>query len=171
MHINDVAGNFRKALATNSTDNSYAARPATITYPAGAGVVNLTGSIPGSVPQRMLVIPYGGGSGGSGKTLAVRVIGWAPVGSLWVPTVLGAYDCTTGTAVGVAGQPVLDTENFASTLTVTANMATDGQGVTSVSPQDNTPGHFLFSIKGFSLVEFLFKITTATNANALYRVF
>jgi hypothetical protein len=158
-----------KARTANSTDASYPAKAPTTTAPSSDGVVAVSDGAAPASPQTLLVLPYL--LGNNNGTFSVRVIGWDLASTLWVPKVLAEYDCTAGNVTGVAAADVLDTEFFADTLSLVANMGTNAEGTTKVSPQDDTPGHFLVQVRGCRKVEFLFKKGTGTSANALYRAY
>lgn len=172
MFLHVEAQAYKKArTAGNSTDAAYPARPPTITEPADDGVINTADLSGAAAPDSLIVIPYV--LGANNNTFSCRVIGWSQITlsgvSLWIPEVLAEYDCTAGNIPGVAASPVLNTEFLPDTLSLVANMGTDAQGTTKVSPQDDTPGHFVVKTRGARKVEFLFKKGTGTSANALYR--
>lgn len=187
-----LARPWQKARATNATDTSFSARPPTITEPSGDGVVGLAGPAPGGVaPGRVVFIPYGAGD--DDDVFDLRLLGWRRVGSgagpadvLWVPTILAQFTCTMGTAVGVAGAPVVATERFCDTIvihaTITAQLKstdTDGAGAASTghvlvcSPANNLVAHAVVLTEGCEKVELLFDMTTGdpTNGNCLVSFF
>lgn len=162
-------GGLAKALAANATDTSFASRVPTTTEPTGDGVVGLRSHPDQVVPTWLLLVPYG--TGDANDAFDVRVVGWRRVGTLWVPTTLLEFTATLGTAVGVAGADVADTEKFADTVSDPAT----GKGSVGVdcqptSPADNTVAHYLVDTRGCPKVEFLFDATTGdpTGANLLY---
>lgn len=169
MLIENGAEPFVKSLDTNSTDVSYASRIPTVTAPASDGVINLVPGTSGLTPTAILVMPFGAGADNS--TASVRVIGWDNIGSLWIPTLLCEYDCTFSAAIGIAGQSVINTDRFADGFALVANQGVDAQGTTKVAPANDVPGHFTVSVKGCKKVELVYKVGTATNANALYRAY
>jgi hypothetical protein len=169
MQILNGAVPFIKVLTANTTDASYDAKIATVTEPTNEGVINLVPGTSGLSPQNLLVIPFGAGA--DNATMSVRVIGWTNISTLWIPFVLAEYDATLSAAVGIAAQSVINTDRFADTLALVANQGTDAQGTTKVSPANDVPGHFTVSSKGCKKMELVFKVGTATNANALYRAY
>lgn len=169
MLIQNNAEPFVKSLDTNSTDVAYASRIPTVTAPSSDGVINLVPGTSGVTPSTLLVMPFGAGADNS--TISVRVLGWVNIGSLWIPTVLCEYDCTLSAAVGIAGQSVINTDRIADGFSLVANQGVDAQGTTKVAPANDTPGHFTVNVKGCKKVELVYKVGTATNANALYRAY
>lgn len=173
--------NFFKARSVNATDTSFPAKIPTTTEPqndagtaTGASVIDVGGKDGSTAPAGLLVVPYGLGANNDG--FSVRVIGWSRVKDrstsnlldLWVPVRLCEVACLMGTAVGIVGSAVLATEAFCDTLTLVTNMGTQGTNVDVVSPQDNSVGHFLVSLKGVQKVELVFDNTTNTpSMNAL----
>jgi hypothetical protein len=174
---------FRKALSANSNDSSFASRVPTVVEPTSDGVVNLAWPHGGTVPQSLLVLPYGLGS--DNDAFDLRVIGWRHIGAvgqgpalaaLWVPTILVEVTCTISAAVGVAGSPVLNTERFADTITVksagfeptyTADTTRAGS-VRIFSPTNDLVGWFVLALDGLEKIEFTFDQTTNTpTMNAL----
>lgn len=124
---------FKKAWTANANTSSFASRIPTITEPTNDGVLDIKGD--GLVvPSQMLIIPYG--LGADDDAADMRVIGWRHAGpvdlqggtrALWIPTILGEFNCTFSTAVGVAGSFVLNTERFADTITIQALATTGGR--------------------------------------------
>jgi hypothetical protein len=171
MYLNQASRTLAKVRATSSTDAAYPSRPPTTTTPADDGVITLDSSTSAAnpeVPQLLMVIPYV--LGVNNDTASIRVLGWDYTGALWLPKVLCEYDYTAGNVTGVAGSTVLNTEFFADPLTLVASMGTNNEGTTKVSPANDTPAHFLVSVKGVKRVEFLFKKgVTPTSMNALYK--
>jgi hypothetical protein len=145
---------FGELLATNSTDTAFTANAATATEPTGAGIIDL-GARPNGMPNTLLLVPFGAGAGDT--TFDMRVTGWAYVGTLWVPVVLAEFNCTLGTATGVAGQPVANTDQFVDTITLaTAHAGSNGVSVSVVSPAGNLVAHALVDCKGFGKIEIEF---------------
>ncbi len=93
------------------------------------------------------------------------MLGWRPSGALWIPTILAEVSCTLSTAVGVAGQDILDTERIADTIS--GVIGTAGSDYQIFSPANNTPAYILVDTKGCPDIEVLFSVGTATGANAL----
>lgn len=176
---------FRKALTTNSTSSSFPSKIPTVTEPTNDGVIDFRrGGANNSVPQFMQVLPYGLGS--DEDAFSLRILGWRHIGEgppqgsptwLWVPVILAELTCTLGTAAGIAGAQVLNTELFADTLTIvsepTITAATTRQGtVDMMSPANNTPAWFSLALDGHEKIEFVFDQTTNTpTMNALVSFF
>jgi hypothetical protein len=161
--VDTLLSQYIKALSANSTDTSFDQAPTT-TKPSGDGVIEARrfGEFTNST---LLVVPYGVGS--ADDTFDLRVIGWRCIDTLWVPTILCQVACTLGTATGVDGAAVDNSESFADTISLTSPYGTSGVDVQVSSPADNTVGHFLVDAKGHELIEFCFDLGTADSANAL----
>lgn len=173
MYLDQLSRPFAKAWAANANTSSFASKIPTITEPTNDGVVNLTAgySAGGITPITMMVLPYG--LGADEDAFDMRIIGWrhigpaAPAIPLWVPTILGQFSCTLGTAAGVAGAPVLNTELFADTITVgseptiTADVTRFGT-VRVYSPTANLVAYLIIQVYGCEKVEFSFDQTTNT---------
>ncbi len=181
MQLETLSRPFQKALTTNSAATSFASKIPTITEPANDGVINLVAG-GNSVPQRMIVLPYG--LGADNDVFDLRIIGWRHIGAgptaaavLWVPTILAGLTCTISAVVGIALAPVIETERFADTITLTANTAeptitaaTTRQGTVLIhSPTtDFAPAYAIVTLYGVEKVEFSFDPTTNTpTMNAL----
>ncbi len=162
-----------KWLTTAATDATFPATIPTATEPTGDSIVDLSGQ----KYRKIRVMPFGAGA--DNDTHVIRVIGWNQVGStsdstlIWVPSLLASYTSTLSTLVGVSGKVVTDSERFADTLVIVANMGTDAQGTVKVSPADNlTPAYFICELNGAQKVQVTFDLTgTSTSANALYELF
>jgi hypothetical protein len=155
---------FRKALTTNANSSSFPSKVPTITEPTNDGVIDLK-NVGLTIPQKMLVLPYGLGS--DNDVFDLRVIAWRLVGVLWVPYLLGKFTCTISAAVGVAGADVLNTERFADTITVgneptvTADVTRQGT-VQVMSPTGDLVAYLIIELNGAAKVEFIFDQTTGT---------
>lgn len=154
---------YAKVRSTNATDTSFTAPAATTTRPASAGVVNLRRF--GTIPEWLMVVPYG--TGDADDVFDMWITGWRKISTLWVPTRLVKLTCTLGTAVGVSGAAITDSELFADTIT--ASMGISNVSYQLFSPTDNTPAHALVAPNGCELLEFTFDTTTGdpTGCNAL----
>jgi hypothetical protein len=149
---------FAKVRSANSTDATFAARPPTVTQPAGDGVIAWAGK------DSLLLLTYGAGADNS--TVDVRVLGWQQIAGLWVPAFLCQATFTLSAIVGVAGQAVLNTERFADTVSIT-----NGIGVGGTPVGDSAPATLEVPVGPYDLVEVLFDLGTATSANCLYSAF
>lgn len=151
------AAPLNKAHATNSSATSFAAKVATVTEPAGTGVINVQGA------DTVELMPYG--TGADDTTFDMRVIGWRALRGTWVPTQICTISCTLSTAVGDGGGQLTTSERFADTITV-------GSGI-AVAPSvaANTPALVSIDSSGFEYVEMIFDMTGATDANALVAAF
>jgi hypothetical protein len=158
----DIASDFQKARSANSTDSSYLSRIPTTTEPTQDGVL-VPGRLAGKSFETLLVLPYGQGS--DDTTINLRIVGWSKINTLWVPTLLAELAGTLSQVTGVSGASVLDTERFADILSLTNGIAV------LVNPtSDSFPAYASVGVEGFQKVEFLFKLGTATQANALVKV-
>ena len=172
MLIETLSTPFRKVLATNATDTSFASKIPTGTEPTNDGVIDLATG--GSTSQNaLLLVPYG--TGGDNDTFAMRVIAWdfidgsTVTSRLWVPIVLTELTCTMSATVGVANKALVATERFVDTLVlVTGN---DDISIDIVSPTADEVAHAVLDVKGFRKVEFSFDMTAAgsTGANCLIK--
>lgn len=175
---------FRKVRRTNATDTSFPSRVPTATEPVSAGTASATsqdvidlltpGVHNGGVQTRGLFVPYM--LGDDNDVMAVRVIGWRRVGinpetDLWIPVKLAEVTCTGCAAVGVAGMAVLNTERFCDTLALVDG--NDDVSIDIVSPEDDTVGHFVLDLKGFTKIEITFDMTTGdpTSGNCLVALY
>lgn len=153
---------YEKCLTTNASDASFPSRVATATEPSGGGVVAL-----GLGEDTIELLPYG--TGNDDTTFDIRVIGWRKIvdssTSLWVPYVICQAQCVNSTAVGVSGKPVVNTERFSDSNTITY-----GVGVSPTVPA-NTIAPLYVDVSGFAKFEVTFDMTGATNANALYAAY
>lgn len=167
MLLETLKSPFARVLAANATDAGFPSRIPTLTQPTLA-----IGSLDGGVQQNgVRIVPFAVGA--DDTTFAFRVIGWHYIGSgpsrLWIPVPLGEFNCTTCTAVGVAGGAVLNTERFCDTIALQGTTANANVGVEIVSPANNTIAYVLVDLKGAPLFEVTFDIGTGpTEMNALY---
>lgn len=176
----DLSRNFTKALATNANTSSFASKIPTVTEPSGDGIHDIRG--PGlEVPQRILLLPYGLGS--DNDVFDMRLIGWKRIyvdsktkPTLWVPMVLAGLSATISAAVGVANSPVLNTERFADTITVTSGYEPDTTADTTnngtfviQSPTNDLVAWAIVNLYGVEKIEFTFDQTTNTpTCNCLF---
>lgn len=186
-----IARPFKKARAVNSTSSAFPSLVAEIDLQyvdagtaAGRSIIPISsGRGGGYVPKRMEIWPYAVGA--KSDAFSMRAIGWRrvlPVGSgeprtLFVPGVIINAVCTVGSFTGLAGFPVLDTELFVDTITMTnPNEPTklgnstlrDGFTKTFTFAND-TPARVQIMVEGFEAVELQWDQTTNTpTMNALY---
>ncbi len=170
---------YKKALAANANTSSFPSKVPTTTEPANDGVIDLvTDGI--AVSRKLHVVPYGLGS--DDNTYDMKVLGWRHIGAkspgnevLWVPTTIGEFTVTLGSATGVALAPVLATELFADTIVEKSSALMpkltgfDGSSSTTFqgqhviySPADNTVAWALIDLYGFEKIEFVFDQTGGT---------
>ena|SRR3990167_10756306 len=161
MNIATLSRDWTKALTTNSTDASFDSLIPTVTEPVGDGVVSV--ATLGQTENNVIVILYG--TGNADTTFSHRLTGWTHLGTLWVPSPIIEIAATLGTAVGVSGELVANTEKFVDTITKTAGPST----AELLSPADNRIAWYMIDSLGFEKLEFGFDMTGATNANALFR--
>jgi hypothetical protein len=103
----------------------------------------------------------------------MRALGWRQItntlGTLYIPIVLCEVACTLGSATGIAGAPVLNTELFVTTITLTTG--NNNVDVDFISPGSNLIGSVMLNVKGCPIVETEFAITASTTSmNCLYAV-
>jgi len=166
-----------KARKVNQTSASFVAKIPKAAEPIGdAGDATGSSIIEGSYLSKvnkavMVLIPYGVGA--ANTTFSIQVIGWTVVDQgkstqEWIPVELCELLCTLGTMTGIAGGAVLDTENFADTITLT--FGNDNVSVDRSSPANNGVGHAVVSLKSFAKFELSFQTgSSATSCNALIR--
>ena len=160
---------LRKALASNSTDNSWSAKAPTTTKPSGNGVFELSAS--GKVDKWLVLQPFG--SDAQNEAFDVRVWGWvkgddddSTISNLWVPALLADLTCTLG---NIAASD-LGTNNFlADTITENDGDSDGGVLVETVSPAEDLPSAVHVNLRGCGLMEFAFNRDTAAPANCLFR--
>lgn len=188
-----LARPLKKVRTVNSTPTSFTAPVCEIDLSmtdagteTGRSIIDLSvnGGGAGLVPKLMELWPYGIGT--ADDVFSMRVIGWTrvlPIGaseprSFWVPGLIVDAACTISTFVGLAGFPVLDTEKFADTITITtANQPTKLGNTTLLDGYvklytfaNNLPARIQVPLEGYEAVEVQFDPTTGmTSMNALYR--
>jgi hypothetical protein len=164
-------------LLAYSTYTGAAAATRRVLPLATAGV-----SVGGNIPVGIELYPYGLGS--DNDVFNLRLIGWRritpPTSShrtLYLPTIIAGLTCTISAFVGDASGPVLNTERFADTITVTSAMeatitaaTTRGGRIWTYSPVNDTPGRaVIYFDAGFEFLELTGDPTTGTpTMNALY---
>lgn len=185
--IQTLGAPFRKMRTTNTTDSAFtgnAARIPTITLPDGVGdaaaqttsAVHRFGLDVGSVTANgCLAVFYA--TGADNVTFNARCYAWTPqpgsnsVPVLWVPVLLCEVALIASTIVGVAGAPVVATERFADTVTLTIGNA--NISIETLSPGTTTANsgiaHVLLDFKGPQLIEWVLDVGTATDANGLFK--
>jgi hypothetical protein len=173
---------------TNTTDTSFPSRIPTITEPTGLGdaaaqttsaVIPLTpgngASLGSTQSNRALIIPFGAGA--DDTTFDMRVYGWFSVKGrtggdnaskrLWIPVLLGEFNCTLSTQVGVANSWLATTDRLCDTIAIASTSANQGVSIDVVSDANNTGAHLVIDLKAAQKLEVTFDMTGATNANAL----
>lgn len=160
------------ARVTNSTDATFPSRIPTTTAPtSNDGVVSLPRD-----PTWVSLIPYGVGA--TNTTFDVRVIGWrkygainSTTGTLYTPRILLQFTATLGTAAGVAGSNVDETNLFADTLSdPVTGMGAIGVNCQPTSPANDTVAHYYMDAQGCQFIEVLFDMTGASSGNCLVGV-
>ncbi len=183
MLFETLVSRWRRARRTNTTDAAYPARVATLTKPSGAGnaVAQTTSAVFNMcndsilTQNSVLVKPYGAGA--NNATISMKVIAWsyliedgAAASAVWDYITLCEVLATLSSSItGPSGGTVTTTDLFADTITLVSG--NDDVTISITSPADDTPAYFRVDFEGGHLLEFLFKIGTATNANALFRSF
>lgn len=197
MLLMTASGNWKKARRTNATDSSFPARIPTVTRPldglslaAGASVqdviltaggwAGLKAPVPGGAAQNMIALmPYAVGS--DNGTFNMRLYGWSVVDvidndsskNLYAPTLLAEFACTlSGTFPGLANTPVVATELFCDTMTLTFGNTNLCQVSSPGSTTADTGIAFaMVDFVGFPVLELTFDIGTGpTSMNCLYRL-
>lgn len=176
MLLDTMSMAFRKAKLANGDGTGFPSRIPTTTEPegdantsTGTSVHDLGGKNGGATQNGALFVPYC--LGADGDDFSMRVIGWRSIKSLtdaalktlWVPVILVEVACEAGTAAGVAGSAVLNTEVFAESMTLT--YGNDDVSIDIVSPGASTNfiAHFVCDLKGFQKFECTFDRSTGTN--------
>ena len=176
--------NLIRALATNSTQNSYAAFPACLLQKGPRGVDELNdapfvavGGTPngnslgiirlaanGLATHDVEVMPFGAGA--ATNTCALRLIGWRLCGDIWVPTMLCDLAVTLGAAVGLATSSyVKATDYFAKSITATTGL------VILPTVTADTPVRAIVNCYGFDYIQIQTNTnSSATNVNALIAI-
>lgn len=168
MLLETSTGPFKKALATDSADASFAARIPKIAEPSGNGIIDLGSYLGGSGQNAIVAIPYA--TSGDDDTMSMRVWGWRKVGgepgtAIWIPVLLFEIAVTMGATVGVVGTDIPATSRFADVITLTF-----GNSIEVNSPSNDLVGHVVAACKGFSKLDFEFDSTAVgtTGMNCLY---
>jgi hypothetical protein len=164
--IDALIAKLKRSLAANSTDVAFASVITGRLPPTDA--FDLAFDMSGVGHGAMFLMPFA--IGAAGVTFSIRVMGFKQIGTdpntlLWVPLELYEADCIAGTDHGLAGAQVLDTEFFASTITLvfgTSNVSSE-----TVSPANNNNGHICLDTKGCRYIKTLFKMGTASSGNCL----
>lgn len=142
----------------------------------GDGVVRL-GYGGNRTTLQVKLLPYG--AGGTGKTFNINVFGWTPtfsdpgtdagpaLATVWIPSLLGTYACTTGSATGLTGGDVNASQSFATTITSSFSPSTAVDWNLILSPGSNSIGMIVQQTFGAMFLEVRFNMGTATSANCL----
>lgn len=156
---------FAKIQSANSDDNSWDSIVPTATEPSGDGVKTLSSAVTGNVMDidTLILVPFG--TNAANEVFDMRVWGWRPIGSLWIPVLLCELNCTLSATTGVSGYDVADTDYLCDTLTIT--YGNDGTDVAVVSPANDLVAHAIVDVKGFAKVQIIFNIDTSATANCL----
>jgi hypothetical protein len=167
---------IRKALAANSTASSFTAKIPTATAPSGNGIFDLTDpqygmGVNGRVPDRILVVPFGGNS--NDETFDMRVWGWSrTVGAdgtaVWLPQLLAQLSVVLG---NIDGSAIAANMLIADTITVTYGLADERTlGLSVMSPANDVPAAAYIGLRGCERIEFDFDLTgTGDAANCFWR--
>lgn len=189
MSANVVVGELSSRVWTpvrtaNSTATSFPSKIPTTTQPSGTGVIPM-GHDGYMTTKCLLILPYGVGS--STNTMLLKCLGWAPTGvgptlPLWIPTVIGAWTATLGTATGVAGSDLDNTQLFATTIVPSLGPTLINTAAPNTvppiipdygvfSPGSNDIGLIIQRSFGFRFLELIMTTNnSATSVNALYRI-
>ena len=168
MTLETICQDFRVLLAANTTSASITAPAPTVTEPVTSTTVAVIDMKDYSRNQVVLGFVGAGSDNNAGTAM---IYGWRRIANatipdryLWVPTPLLGLDITLSTAVGVAGEKLINTDRFADTLAVTS-----GKGHTDayklISNANNEVALVQLDTFGCRKVEIRFAIGTATNLN------
>ena len=156
-----------KVLQIADATGSFPTIVPTVTEPTGTGVIQ---SVPtarqqgGPVADTIFLIPFG--TGADDSTFDIAIIGWRLVGTLWTPIMLARVTCTLSATVGVAGQNIDATHRLSDLQSIVVGNV--GVDVSVGNPGNDFPGWIIVDAKGFSKLQVIFNLSTATGANALY---
>lgn len=166
MLLEILSGPVAKALAVNATGAAFPVRVPTKTLPPD--VIPFADPGGNGIAQTgLFLIPYAVAA--AGDTFSIRFVGWRRVGDgetkLLVPFTLGEVACTVSTPTGIDGTPVVSTELFCTTITLTVG---SDVAVDIVSPGDTTIASLIVATKGCQNMSVDFRMDLgATSANAL----
>lgn len=158
---------FRKALATNATDSSFASRVYTVTEPTGAGVLEMGTLMGGAAQNIAIVVPFGIGS--DNDTFDIRLLGWRKIVSTsqtiiaWQPVPLVEATCTLCAQTGVAGSSISSSNRLADTV-VLKTAYQSKNSIEVISPTGDVAGHIAVDFKGFQKLEVQFAIVSGTTS-------
>jgi hypothetical protein len=141
--------------------------------PTGNGMIQLNQGAGSTVPNDLLLKPFGVGAGAT--TFNLRVYGWSRIGPnpteanavQWTAVLLCEIAVTLGTGVGLAGGLVDASHNYATSLSLTTGNS--NVDVSLISPGSNLPAWAMLDVKGFNVVQVVCSVGTATSGNALYK--
>ena len=170
---------FRRTWSANRTATSAAAPTDTLTLPTVAavdssnGYIDLgLGRITGVTPDFIKLVCYGAGS--DNNTGSLRVYGLSPVGvagnssQSFTHILLGGWDFTLSTDVGVASGVVPLAERYADTIARQTGIGEANVTDSIHSPANNLKGYILLDVRGFRYLLIDVYRGTATSVNALY---
>lgn len=163
---------LRKALATNDTGTSFAAKIPTTTKPTGDGVFDLLSeslgvSVGETIPHFIQIIPYG--TNGDNDTFDMRLIGWSrstDATPVWVPQLLVDLNVVLG---NISGAAIAANTFMADAITIAKG---DGDAP-EISPANDTPASILVHLRGCELIEFDWDLAGAqegASMNAFWRL-
>lgn len=159
------AGKARTANATGS----FPSKVPTETAPTGTGVIAM-GTAGSLAPSQLQLVPYGQGT--AGQTFDMRVWGWklSSDGVLYIPILLAQWACVLSATAGVGSDTPSSSDKFCDSMTLTYGNELADCLTSSAGAGTNLVASCLVDAKGCPLVEVVFNIGTATNANAMYGV-
>lgn len=174
MQIDTRSIPLKAVRGTNSTASSITEPIPTTTVPTGDGVIPMGETFGEECANSLKLIPYGTTT--SGNAFTMKVYQWdvvPPIRStigglpLYVPTLLASFTVTLGNVTGVAGTDVNASQLFATTITLTTGNANVSNEI--ISPGSNVLAHIIVDAKGSQFVEIRTAVSTATDANCLYK--
>jgi hypothetical protein len=161
----------QRLFAANVTGVAITAPSPTATKPSGDGIL---GPVRGEFEAGNGAKIWFTGTDAANETLTALITGWTYVEGtdnavgLWVPTPLLALSITLGTATGVAGAIVPETELFADTIAASGAYTSAYE---IISPANNSPACLKLDFFGCALVQVQLARGTGASANAVGAVF
>ena len=171
MQIDTRGGPWRITNPTaDSTASSITEPVPTPIAPSGNGVIKYGVKEGGLVPNGVLLLPFGTGSGTN--TFTMKCYGWEEVFSsaiptpLYIPRILASFTCTLCTQTGVAGYAVDNNHMFCGTISLGTGNANVSNEI--ISPTGNVIASILMDLKGATYLSFVFSTgSSATACNCL----
>lgn len=162
---------LRRALAYSSTSTAFQSVVPTTTAPASVDSDSPSGNraVMESGGSSLFIVPIG--TDAADETYSIRLIAWKKLTGaegttpLWIPIHLGDINVTLGSATGISGGLVGNSELFADTLALASGA---WSAITLIQPAGNLPAAFIVPSKGFAHIEAVFDSTGAASMNLLW---